>query len=134
MSNERKQKELDNGWTIEAGDVYRFRHVSPEWAEEKRAGLTDGLYAVDVIQSVVSDDGSYHLNTFFAWGYTDALAEAAYIQAAPYPDDVIAIRPATAEEVARFFALYDHFHYARQTPAVSEEQAAALASRRDEGE
>lgn len=123
------KKELESGWTIEAGDIYHFRHVDREWAELEIDRRQEELYAVEVINGTIAQDGSLHLNTFFTWSFADALGLAARVELAPYPDTVLAIRPAMAEERRAWHGVLLHFHEARG--ALTEERAAELGDKRD---
>jgi hypothetical protein len=120
-------KELESGWTVGNGDIYHFKHVDKEWAFGELESRDDQLWAIEVIHSTLADDGkSVHQNTFLVWGYTNALAKAAQIQAAPYPDEVLEIRPATDEEIDKWHVLFDFYERAIFPPALSEEQVEEL--------
>lgn len=124
-------RELESGWTIETGDIYHFGHVDREWAEAEIERRAEELYAVEVINGTIAQDGSLHLNTFFAWGYADALGLAARMQLAPYPDTVLNIRPATEEEERCFYGALNHFRPMLDHGALPEERAAELADESD---
>ena len=123
------KKEMDRGWTVSGGSIYHFKHVDREWADSQLEGHDNLLYAVEVIHHTLADeDHNVHQNTFLVWGYVEALLKAVQIQGAPYPDDVLGIRPATEKENMQWRALFNHYEDALFPPALSEQQVDELLS------
>jgi hypothetical protein len=102
---------IANGWAVESGaGVYHFEHI-PSSAAEDLMKKCENMYVIETVNWTLADKKSVHLNKYFAPGLISAIGMAAQLVSSlqEVAEDIVAIREATPQEEALFFAALDHF-------------------------
>jgi len=121
---------LKSGWTFDetSGSTYHFEHISTSEAELK-ASFRESITVVETITWTFADgnENECHFNKYFSFRMADAVALAARLEisSTDVAEDVVAIRPATEEEMETFLGVFDYFH-SLMPDAISEDQAREL--------
>ncbi len=121
---------LKSGWTFDetSGSTYHFEHISMAQAELK-ANIRERITVVETINWTFADgdESERHFNQYFSFTLADAVALAARLEISSndIAEDVVAIRPATEDEIDTYLSVYSHFLHL-MPDAISDDQARGL--------
>lgn|GEM_PF-1992980 len=105
-------KDITTGYTFDPyiGATLHFDHIPIIQAEEMER-TAEGAFVVETINGTLADQNTVHHNKYFAETLAGALALAVRIEIEliEVAEQIVAIRPATEEEVQGFEAASQHF-------------------------
>jgi hypothetical protein len=98
-------KDFDSGYDFDSftGATYHFDHI-PQADAEVRGQTREYPHVVETVNYTIADDGSLHLNRYYADNLDDAISLAARLQFQLDVDAevITGIRPISPEEAEEF--------------------------------
>jgi hypothetical protein len=105
-------KDFDSGYDFDpfTGATYHFDHI-PQTDAEAKGQTREYPHVVETVNFTIADDGSLHLNRYYADNLDDAISLAARLQFQLDVDAevITGIRPISPEEAEEFEAYRQQF-------------------------